>query len=63
MSCCAVWDDLALIKPITDPVSGCARRNQMAEPSTQDLTDTFQVKISVANVSPAEGDVSEALSL
>lgn len=40
-SCCALWDDLALIKPVTDPVSGCARRNLMAESFTQDLIDTF----------------------
>lgn len=45
VSSCAVWDDLALIKPVTDPVSGCARRNQMPESFTQDLIGTFQVKI------------------
>lgn len=45
VSSCAVWDDLALINAVADPVSGCARRNQLAESFTQDLIDTFQVKI------------------
>lgn len=30
VSCCAVWDSLAPIKPVTDPVSGYARMSQVA---------------------------------